>query len=282
MEEGQFEKENIDKIVLEIKKSDRFSNNIKKAYYLYLMLGKTYKYRGDFKYRNHNNNDEIKEKFKIYNEKTSEKGEAVCNRINLTFYNALRELGINAEIDWIKIAGKIEHPIVQFQDETGNWYYTDLTDDLMYIQTGMKTKSFGISLEQLKEKGNRVNLIVKYLEEKQKKETNRTWACVEEEDFRELDKEFKHSYHGLYTNDIIEMLKDEFSNKQFIQEYFETTDEKQLLQRMVEFILKNIGIINKHWGNVGDVEATKYYEKIIRQIFQNEFNQRTNRNLQVF
>lgn len=71
------------------------------------------------------------------------------------------------------------------------------------------------------------------------------------------------------------MLRDEFSNKELIQEYFGTTDEEELLQKKLEFLLRKIGTINRHSNNVGDVEAIAYYEKIIRQILgDNLYQQR--------
>ena len=181
-EERQFEKENIDRIIQEIKESDQFSSNIEKAYYLYLRLGKIYKYNGNIKYRNHNTKEELDEKLAIYNEKTSEKGEAACNRFSLEYQRALHELGINVECNFIEIVGEFKHVSLQFQDENGVWYYTDLTDDLMHIQTGMRTRSFGISLEQIREKGQRASLIVKYLEKKQSEDPNRKWGSIPEED----------------------------------------------------------------------------------------------------
>lgn len=159
-EEWPFENKYINGIVQEIKESNQFENSVEKAYYLYLKLGKIYKYRVDFKYRNHNTEEELNKKVAIYNEETSEKGEATCNRINSMYCKSLNELGIKAECNFIKISGGIIHIDVQFQDDYGFWYYADLTDDLMHIQTGMKTRSFGISLQQLKEKGKRARLII--------------------------------------------------------------------------------------------------------------------------
>ena len=194
--------------------------------------------------------------------------------MNKTYTEALQMLGIEARLSFMNPENPITHVDSCFKDEEGNWYFANLTSDVMRIKTGMKIRNFGVSQEQLynklyneKPEENKEFYLYRMNEENDGK----PFVGISQEQLKQWADEFGYTYRGLYTNDILEILADEMSDEKFITGFFGTNKKDELAQKKLEFVMNKLGIINVHKRRkIGDVEALEYYEKIASKIFSPE------------
>ena len=150
---------------LEIKKLDDFitqmpkdlPNNIAKARYLYLELGKRSFYDREYEYMMFGEEDTIS----IYSNKPySNPNIIICTTLNKQYLELLKKAGIYAEI---MQDGK--HSYLVFRDEDNIGHATDLTQDLKNIQFKCSTSYFGIGsipIRNLRE----LDMMLGYIDEK--------------------------------------------------------------------------------------------------------------------
>lgn len=265
---NQYEIKHLQRIIEKIKEIEEIKeiSDLEKAYYLYRSLGEIYQYNTNFKYFNHNTEEEIKVKRKLYEKETSDNGEAICRDMNTTFVEGLKMLGYKAHIFVWK--DKIPHIDSCFMDKSGNWYFANLTADIMHIKTRMKVRNFGLSQNQLKETQLYKRFGLNYLLKMNEENDGQEFTPIPEEQLKQWDDETGYTYHGMYTNEILEILYKEGLDNKFISEFFGTNKKDELVQEKLEFIMKKIGIINNHIGKtIGDIEVIDYYKKIIKKIF---------------
>lgn len=274
---NQYERENVDRIINEIKEREKSGkmSNAKKAFYVYLKLGDIYQYKVNYMYQNHDDfYEDIYHKVQIYQEGTTEEGEAICLDMNRTFVETLQELGINAHIAIFNDKSPLSHVDACFEDEEGNWYFANLTADVMTIKTGMKTRCFGLSQRQLyrkfsRKKANEENIF--YLYRMNEENDGKPFVGIPQVQLKEWADEFEYTYKGVYTNEVLEMLADEALDEKFISDFFGTNKKDELVQKKLEFVMKRLGIVNVHRRKkIGDVEALQYYGRIAKKIFSLE------------
>lgn len=147
----------------------------------------------------------------------------------------------------------------------------------MRIQTGMRTRNFGTSQQRLKEKFkngvpdyDREYVLIRINEEND----GEPFTEIPEETIEKWDDEFGFTYKGLYTNEVLELMEKECYDKAFMEEFFETKQPDELVQRKFEFIMKYVGIIKTiKEKKMGNVEAADYYLKLFEKIMtKQEFN----------
>lgn len=274
---NRYERKNVDRIINEIKEMEKSGpmSVAKNAFYVYLKLGDIYQYKVSFnELDNKNYRSNIYKKIQIYQEGTSEEGEAICKDMNLTYIEALQMLGIEAHLSFINPEDPITHVDICFKDEEGNWYFANLTADIMRIKTGMKIRNFGLSQEQLYNKlhneKNRKNEVT-YLYRMNEENDGKPFVGISQEQLKRWADEFGYTYRGLYTNDVLEMLTKEMLDEEFITGFFGTNKKDELAQKKLEFVMDKLGIINVHRKrDIGDVEALQYYERIAKRILSSE------------
>ncbi len=261
---NNYEKKHVERIINEIKQIENTKKmtDVEKAYYLYRNLGDIYQYKAD--YRKTEVGIELDKKLELYREGTSEQGEAICIDMSKTYLEALQMIGIEGRLSSVNENFFLTHTDVCFKDEQGNWYFANLVLDIMHIKTGMKIRNFGLSQEQILKKYKNVNYLLKMNKENDWKE----FTPIPEEQLHEWDNETGYTYNGLYTNDILDMLANEMTDKKIINEYFGTDKQDELVQKKLDFIFDKIEIVNVHRKKViGDIEAEDYYNKILKKFF---------------
>ena len=268
----------VNKIINELKEME-LTKKIsleKKAYYVYRRLGEFFNYNESYMLADNQNKEEYEAKKERYYKGTDEKGTAICVDMNKTCVEALKKLGIEAHLSY---TANINPMILEYCDPlshadgcfkiNGKWYYFNLTGDIMHIQTGMKTRNFAISQERIKQKfynkQPEYNKLY-HLYRMNRENENTEFSEIPQEELTKWDNEFGFTYKGLYTNDIIEMLKTETEDKEFIKEFFGTDKEDEIVQKKFEFIMDKIGIIRNNM-KIGNVEAREYYNKLANNIF---------------
>lgn len=272
---NQYERDNVEQIKKEIRAYEEKNGKMpkeKKAYYIYRRMGQIYSYKEAYSLYS-NQKQEYDDRINIYREGTTDEGEAICVDMNRTCVEFMREEGINANLYFMDIENPLSHADGGFEVD-GKYYFFDLTGDVMKIQTGMRTRNFGISQERLHErlfdkdsKENREQYLIRMNEQNEGK----IFSEISQETIEEWDNEFGFTYKGLYTNDILDMMKEESFDKNFMEEFFETKQPDELVQRKFEFIMKYVGIIKANQkGKIGNIEAKEYYIKLSSYILTKE------------
>lgn len=273
---NQYEREHVTRIINEIKEIEKKKqmSDVEKAYYLYRSLGDIYEYKVNYVYADGITDNQYIAKIELHREGTTEKGEAICTDMNRTYMEGLSILGIESHLSFTDERNPLSHTDVCFKDREGNYYFANLTSDIMHIKTGMKIRNFGLSEEQLRNKlyhenpeKNRLYHLLRMHEENEGEE----FTAVPEAQLKQWDDEAGYTYQGIYTNDVLDRMAGEMLDKEFMSGFFGTNQEDELVQRKIEFVMDRLEIVNVHRKKrIGDVEAMEYYTKILKKILTKE------------
>lgn len=278
---NQYERDNVEQIKNEIRNYEEKSGKMPKekmAYYIYRRMGQIYSYKEAYALLEvFHSMKEYMKKIEMFQEGTDERGVAICTDMNKACVEFMREMGINAKYLAVEAdETPLYHPDGCFEVK-GKYYFFNLVPDLMRIQTGMKTRNFGTSQQRLKEKFkngipdyDREYVLIRMNEENEEK----PFTEIPEETIEGWDNEFEFTYKGLYTNEVLKLMENECYDKKFMEEFFETNQPDELVQRKFEFIMKYVGIIKTiRDKNLGNVEAAEFYLKLFEKIMtKQEFN----------
>lgn len=202
--------------------------------YIYMDLGKNLDFDLNYTFGN------SKEKKKIY-EKAVNKDElnrilemrtSICKGISHLYSHILNELGIETTIvreynEYLNKVGRHVYNQVKLKD--GKRLIVDLEDDLEYIQSGAKTRKFGID-----------------------EETNQ--LIVSDEELREMDMKNGYIPEGYYLEDMVYLLKIAVDNDHIS------------LENKLEFVLDNLNAY-RDTKNVKYREMIRYQERMFEEMF---------------
>ena len=271
---NQYERENVEQIKSEIRAYEEKNGKMPKekiAYYIYRRMGQSYLYKEAYELiRNIKGKKEYEEVVAIFQEGTNENGEALCTDMNKACVEFMKEMGITAKYLAVEAKEKELYHADGCFEVNGVYYLFNLVPDLMRIQTGMRTRNFGISQQKLatRYKNAKSEQILKRMNEEIK---GNNFTEIPSETIQEWDNEFGFTYKGLYTNDVLKMLRTECFDKEFMEDFFGTKKPDELVQRKFEFVMKYIGIIKANQNRkLGNVEATRYYLKLSESILSKQ------------
>ena len=270
---NQYERVHTDKIKEEIRQYEKENGKMpkeKKAYYIYRRMGQFYSYKeAYFLFSPKMSEQEYSDRVKLYEEGTTEKGEAICRDMNKACVELMKEEGIEASLHFVDESNPLSHVNGSFE-ANDKYYFFNLTPDIMRIQTSMRTRNFGISQELLKKKmssGSSRNHQVNFLEKMNNENHGKEFSEITEETIAEWDKEFGFSYKGFYTNDVLDLMEKEGFNERFMRQFFETDKPDELAQRKFEFLMKYVGVIGTSAKKkLGNVQAMEYYLKLSKKV----------------
>ena len=150
---NQYERENVEQIKSEIRAYEEKNGKMpkeKKAYYIYRRMGQSYLYKEAYELiRNIKGKKEYEEVVAIFQEGTKENGEALCTDMNKACVEFMKEMGITAKYLAVEAKEKELYHADGCFEVNGVYYLFNLVPDLMRIQTGMRTRNFGISQQKL-------------------------------------------------------------------------------------------------------------------------------------
>lgn len=220
--------------------------------YLYLELGKIYRRDVNFFYGTN------REKMKIYNQKVGfqdeEKVDIICKSIGEIYEAAFKRAGIKSRcISKVNSnsGSKSQFPHIDMivEGENGKQYYMNPMDDLYRIQMGAKTKRFGTKTEKYDD-----------------------LDYFEEDEIKQMDDKLGYTYHGMYIDEVFEMIRNEFLNRNKMKAHLlnarpELTNKdltkEFLLEYKLDFIFK---FVNSSKDMRGYIELVKYYKEIFGQL----------------
>ncbi len=268
---SNYEEQNIIRILQELKNiEEKEKIEIrKKIYYIYRRMGEIYSYKEEFSLAPQRTYDEHINKINIAREGVTEDGKALCIDMNKAVVKALRMIGVNANIVYVNDRNPLSHADGCFETE-GEYYFFNLTSDIMRIQTGMQVKNFAIPQEMIKEKLEKLyskNGIV-YLYRMIEQNDGKKFSEIPKQQIEKWDDEFGFSYKGIYTDEILEMIKKECADEKLMQEFFETDKQDEIVQKKFDFFMEYVGIIKaNHSKSMGNDEALNYYVKLGKSVF---------------
>ena len=144
-------------------------------------------------------------------------------------------------------------------------YYLDLSKDLYRIQKNMRTKYFAPEKEIFEKELENYDSIEKELKDVK-------CISIPKEKQEKIDKKIKYLEYGIYTDDVIEMLKKEIEEekeniiKKIKEENLEKKDNK-IIKFKVDFIFKHFRNNYKEKDSLKTEELRKFYSKIFGSIF---------------
>ncbi len=271
----------INKIIDEVLETKDLKD-IERVKSLYLKLGEIFAYNVEYFY--------TKETEKIYEKDLTIKSiqtsnyqnkiNVVCKQIAQILVEAINKMAkkekknMTAKLIGYE-EGKKNHVITLLTLENSN-YYLDLYKDLYRIQKGMRTKYFAPEEEILAREINNYYPI--------KSEFDGV-KCqnISKEENEKIDKKIGYLKYGIYTEDVIEMLKEEIEEeKENILEYISNNNLKNKENKLTKF---KIDFIFKHFKNnylpaktMEIFELERFYLKT----FANILNENDKENIDIF
>lgn len=251
---------NIENIINKVSKENW--NDIEKSRYIYIELCKYFSY--DEKYYT---SDTMEEKTNLYNKeydsKMIEDNKIICTTMSKLYNKLLSEVGIESKIQ--TVSG--EHSghmfvIAKFHDDNNqlNNYYIDPIEDLMKAKVGLATNAFcTMPNREYKVKEN--------------------LSVLPERKLKEIDDKIGYTYKGLYTDDVIKLLNEEFSKYKKYPKIEDSKNQDEYNKKLVEYteyVEQFVGI--KKEGNkkyigkvqVSDEEILKRYNNTLIDLFRTE------------
>lgn len=240
----------IDKILADMPDSLDLNTKIR---YIYLELGKCFKKDIAFFY----GTDEEKEK--IYKEEPNvdfeKKLPIICKSSAKIYKYVFEKLGISSELIEKPTNSPFQHVDLIVTGENNKRYYLSPMEDLFRIQIGMRTKRFGSKTEKFKDLAEVGEL-----------------NFFSEEEIKEMDEKLGYTYKGLYTDDVIEMLRNEALSSKILKpliveqypEYCNKPIPKDLyIIFKIEFLLK---FMNYRRNLNGYIEYKDYIDYMLNAI----------------
>lgn len=230
--------EELDAKINELKSKKADVSDIDILRLIYLDLGQ--KMNFDLRYTFGNK----KQKKSIYDRATTEEEfdkafearEIICKSLAYMISMIVSRYGFKCNVEYMPDEyGKIKcgaHVYNLIETSDGQIFTIDLEEDMEYIQTGAKTKHFGIDVKDGKT------------------------CIISEKQMRAIDKELDYIPEGIYMDDILWMLETATCNIKSDDELF-------------EFLLDNLNKY-KDISKIGYRERRLYYERMIDHFFSND------------
>ena len=251
-------------------------SKLEKAYYVYIELGRIVNeskkfvfsapYKKDLMFLDKMDNDFV----------------GICKSISELYVSILRDKRVGISADLIKQFPefKFSHIDVLLKID-GKRYLVNLISDLSRIKTLRRLNGFGIDLkrEYQDEFLELKNLSYLYKLEKYYGEID----DIPREELERMDKKLgyslsvpgfmKKSEKGIYTDDTIELLQNEFRNSELFKEYVlhgKEVPKEELLKLKLDYIIENIDKFTEYSGRRNYLDIIRYYYKIAEKVLNYE------------
>lgn len=226
--------------------------------YLYLQLGNVFSYNRDYLHvTDPRILREIYEDFitipMIENGNYQNKINAVCKqhaRILCDTLNSNREKDIKAKtVGYVE--GEENHIDVVVTVEGKN-YNLNISKDLYKIQKGMKTKGFATKSTAL---------------------DGTVCEILSEEEIKKMDEKNGYCKYGVYTDDILQLLRKEMEEEQNWEQFYKGKKKDTVFQYKIDFIFRHLKNNQLEEMEMGIYEVDKYYRKLYSSLLTEEEKQ---------
>ena len=260
------------KIVLDdiiLKMNERFPegslSELEKARYLYIEIGKKLRFNLNYISESERKTEEVYLENIDLND--IEKNEYTCRQISMIYAEALRKVGISAEViskpkteeqkKWDPRESLHKYTVVTLKD--GRKFIADLVDDLAFVQKGMETLHFGRDEEPLIE----------------------GLSTIDKEELLKIDSKIGYAYpkdiynsSQVYMDDFIQMVKQDMENEEHFKEYIQASYSKEEAEkfRNASMIKYKFDIIGRYFDTttLGAREGKRFLERVLKEFFTEE------------
>lgn len=257
-------------------------SKIEQAYYIYLELGKIVSESPYYVFVN------MEEKEKKYNNKIDSNYYGICKSISELYVNILKDDRIGIEADLVKKYPEL--PITHIDTILkidGKNYITNLISDLSRIKTSRRVNSFCFDLTR-EENDSRINDDKKlYLERLENYYGYGKIHSLTRKDIEQLDKKLGYSYfipqmskdydRGLYTEDVIKLLKEDMDNPESFKKYVlhdKDVPKEEYFKYKLDYLFENIDKYTDYTNNMNYLEQIRYLIYVARKLFEENENMR--------
>ena len=261
-------------------------SNLEKAYYVYTELGKVVSENPEFVFTDRAGKETH------YNDQMDTEFYGICKSISELYVSVLKDKRIGIEAELVKKSP--QSPITHIDTVLkvdGKYYIANLISDLSKIKSSRRIDSFGAGLERF----DRNPKMKEDYEEFVKKLEKRfgKFATLTREQREEMDAKLGYSYlpqvskdesnelsnRGLYTEDVIELLRKDMQNPESFKKYVlhdKDVPKKEHLKYKLKYILDNINKYTDYTADMNYLENIRYYIYVAKKLLHSDELNRIN------
>ena len=261
-------------------------SNLEKAYYVYTELGKVVSENPEFVFTDRAGKETH------YNDQMDTEFYGICKSISELYVSVLKDKRIGIEAELVKKTpnSPITHVDTVLKVD-GKYYIANLISDLSKIKSSRRIDSFGAGLERF----DRNPKMKEDYEEFVKKLEKRfgKFATLTREQREEMDAKLGYSYlpqvskdesnelsnRGLYTEDVIELLRKDMQNPESFKKYVlhdKDVPKKEHLKYKLKYILDNINKYTDYTADMNYLENIRYYIYVAKKLLPSDELNRIN------
>lgn len=261
-------------------------SNLEKAYYVYTELGKVVSENPEFVFTDRAGKETH------YNDQMDTEFYGICKSISELYVSVLKDKRIGIEAELVKKSP--QSPITHIDTVLkvdGKYYIANLISDLSKIKSSRRIDSFGAGLERF----DRNPKMKEDYEEFVKKLEKRfgKFATLTREQREEMDAKLGYSYlpqvskdesnelsnRGLYTEDVIELLRKDMQNPESFKKYVlhdKDVPKEKYLKYKLKYIFDNINKYTDYTADMNYLENIRYYIYVAKKLLPSDELNRIN------
>lgn len=261
-------------------------SELEKAYYIYMGLGKIVSENPEFVFTDRAGKEAH------YNDQMDTEFYGICKSISELYVSVLKDKRIGIEAELVKKSpnSPITHVDTVLKVD-GKYYIANLISDLSKIKSSRRIDSFGAGLERFDrnpEMKEDYEEFVKKLEKRFGK-----FATLTREQREEMDAKLGYSYlpqvskdesnelsnRGLYTEDVIELLRKDMQNPESFKKYVlhdKDVPKEKYLKYKLKYIFDNINKYTDYTADMNYLENIRYYIYVAKKLLPSDELNRIN------
>lgn len=256
-------------------------SDLEKAYYVYIELGKVVSENPEYVFNDRSGKEEH------YNDEMDENFYGICKTISELYVSVLRDERIGIDAELVKKAP--DSPITHIDTVlkiNGKNYVANLISDLSRIKTSRRVNSFGVGLERFDYNPKMRDEYEEYAKRLEKIFGKFTILTREQREAMDIklgysylpevskkDKKEKLSSSGLYTEDVIELLREDMQNPESFKKYVlqdKDVPKEEYLKYKLKYIFDNINKYTDYNAEMRYLENIRYYIYVAKKLLSAE------------
>lgn len=261
-------------------------SNLEKAYYVYTELGKVVSENPEFVFTDRAGKETH------YNDQMDTEFYGICKSISELYVSVLKDKRIGIEAELVKKSP--ESPITHVDTVLkvdGKYYIANLISDLSKIKSSRRIDSFGAGLERFDRNPKMKEDYEEYVKKLEKRFGK--FATLTREQREEMDVKLGYSYlpqvskdesnelsnRGLYTEDVIELLRKDMQNPESFKKYVlhdKDVPKEEYLKYKLKYIFDNINQYTDYAAEMNYLESIRYYIYVAKKLLPSDELNRIN------
>lgn len=261
-------------------------SNLEKAYYVYTELGKVVSENPEFVFTDRAGKEAH------YNDQMDTEFYGICKSISELYVSVLKDKRIGIEAELVKKSP--ESPITHVDTVLkvdGKYYIANLISDLSKIKSSRRIDSFGAGLERFDRNPKMKEDYAEFVKKLEKRFGK--FATLTREQREEMDAKLGYSYlplvskdesnelsnRGLYTEDVIELLRKDMQNPESFKKYVlhdKDVPKEEHLKYKLKYIFDNINKYTDYTADMNYLENIRYYIYVAKKLLPSDELNRIN------